>query len=82
MNIKIDKDKIEKAINSTSFKNLSELETKYGFEESVIDKKTGKNKKFFNLGPKNDWKKLLDKEIVNEIEKEFKFEMEELGYLY
>ena len=82
MNIEIDKKKIEKAINSTSFENLSELETKHGFEESVVDKKTGKNKKFFNLGPKNDWRKLLDNETINEIEEKFNFEMKELGYLY
>ena len=81
MNIEIDKKKIEKAINSTSFENLSELETKHGFEESVVDKKTGKNKKFFNLGPKNDWRKLLDNETINEIEEKFNSEMKELGYL-
>ena len=81
MSIEIEKNKIEKAINTSSFKNLSELEQKYGFHESVIDKKTGKNKKFFNLGPKNDWKKLLDKETINEIEEKFNIEMKELGYL-
>ena len=38
-------------------------------------------KKFFNLGPSNDWKKLLDKDIRLEIEEKFKGEMLELGYL-
>ena len=38
-------------------------------------------KKFFNLGPSNDWKKLLDKDIRLEIEEKFKDEMLELGYL-
>ena len=37
--------------------------------------------KFFNLGPKNDWKHLLDKEIVDEIEEKFFEEMKELKYL-
>ena len=81
MNIEIDKNKIEKAINSTSFENLSELETKNGFGESVFDKKTGKNKKFFNLGPKNDWRKLVNNETINQIEEKFNSEMKELGYL-
>ena len=30
-----------------------------GFNESKIDEKTGKKIPFFNLGPKNDWKKFL-----------------------
>jgi hypothetical protein len=41
------------------------------------------NKKvnFFNLGPENNWKKILEKEISSEIESKFKNEMVELGYL-
>ena len=44
-------------------------------------KKTGEKKDFFNLGPNNDWNKLLDKKISMEIEEKFKIEMKELGYL-
>jgi hypothetical protein len=41
-----------------------------------------KNKvKFFNLGPKNDWKKLLNNEIIEEINLKFNKEMKELKYL-
>ena len=40
-----------------------------------------KKKKFFNLGPRNDWKKSLDKKFVDEIENSFKDEMKELGYI-
>ena len=36
---------------------------------------------FFNLGPENNWEKLLDTEISNKIENEFRKEMEQLGYL-
>ena len=76
-------ERIKKSPNykNGSFKNLSELELKSDFTESVIDKKTGKKKKFFNLGPSNDWKKLLDKDIRLEIEVKFNIEMRELGYL-
>ena len=81
MKLKIDKRKIDKAIHSCSFKNLSKLELKSEFMESTIDKKTGERKKFFNLGPNNDWKKLLDKDIRLEIEEKFNMEMRELGYL-
>ena len=38
-------------------------------------------KKFFNLGPKNNWKDLLPDQIRLEIEKKFRKEMIELGYL-
>jgi len=36
---------------------------------------------FFNLGPKNDYKNLLDERISKEIEKIFSHEMKELGYI-
>ena len=39
--------------------NLKKLEKENGFAEAVNDKKKGE-KNFFNLGPENDWKKLLD----------------------
>ena len=81
MNLKINSEKIQKSIQSCSFKNLSDLEIKSDFSESVIDRKTGKKKKFFNLGPNNDWKKLLDENIRLEIEEKFNIEMKELGYL-
>ena len=35
---------------------------------------------FFNLGPKNDWRQSLNT-IIKKIEKAFKKEMIELGYL-
>ena len=41
----------------------------------------GKKKPFFNLGPENNWKKILDGKVRIKIEKVFKDEMEELGYL-
>ena len=36
---------------------------------------------FFNLGPDNDWRKILEKKISDEIEFKFNDEMRELGYL-
>ena len=57
------------------------MEEKKGFIESVKDKKTEEKKKFFYLGPKNNWKKILDKKIVEEINLKFEKEMKELRYL-
>ncbi len=35
----------------------------------------------FKIGPENDWKKLLDIKLKEEIEREFETEMRELGYI-
>ena len=78
---KFDKKKINNAIISTSFKNLSQMEKNEGFQESATSSKTMKKIKFFNLGKKNDWKTLLDKKLIKKIESCFKNEMSELGYL-
>ena len=60
---------------------LKKLEKENGFAEAVSDKETGEKKRFFNLGPDNDWEKLIDKKLREDIEKEFKIEMIELGYI-
>ena len=78
--INVDNQKF-KAIEACSFHNLRTAEDKEGFIESVHDKKSNSKKKFFYLGPNNDWKKLLDKDIRLEIEEKFNLEMKELGYL-
>ena len=36
---------------------------------------------FFNLGPENDWKKILDLKTQKEIEANFKNEMSKLNYV-
>ncbi len=81
LNLKFEDDKINFAVNSNSFENLQRLEKENGFAESITDKKTGQKKKFFNLGPKNDWTKLLNNELRKNIEKEFENEMRELKYI-
>ena len=76
-----DEKKIKNAFDSTSFDVLQEKEINEGFYESVRDKHGDGKKKFFNLGPRNQWQELVDKNIVNEIEKQFETEMKELNYL-
>ncbi len=73
--------KLNKAIRTTEFESMKKKENNETFYEAMIDNKTGIRKNFFNLGPKNDWRKLLDKKNKNKIEKNFKKEMIELGYL-
>jgi hypothetical protein len=80
-NFELDKKKFENVIKTTSFDSMQKLEKEKGFSESWVDEKTGKKIPFFYLGPKNDWRNKLDTQIVEKLEKAFKLEMEELGYL-
>ncbi len=81
LNLNFDETKIKSAIKSNSFENLKKMEKENGFAEAAKNKETGERKIFFNLGPKNNWEKLLDIEFKEDIEKEFKTEMCELGYI-
>ena len=73
--LKFEREKIERAVRNCSFENLKEQEEKHGFAEAMD------NQKFFFLGPKNNWKNILDNDIAREIEKEFEAEMREIQYL-
>ena len=77
----IDQKKFKNVIESTGFERMQKLEKEQGFREAKVNLKTGEKIPFFNLGPKNDWKKLLDPKIKEKIEKAFKKEMTELNYL-
>jgi hypothetical protein len=79
-NLNFEKNQILKAIDKCNFSKLQKLETERGFEESVSDK-DGNVKKFFYLGPKNNWKNILNPKITSEIEKLFEKEMRELDYI-
>ena len=81
MKSKIDEKKFKQAINENSFEKLKNLEKKKGFGESAYDYSAKKELSFFNLGPNNNWEKLLDSKITKKIEEEFSKEMLELGYL-
>ena len=79
--LEIDMIKLNKAIKTTDFDHMKRKEQNETFNEALIDSKTGKRKNFFNLGPKNDWRRLLDDRNKNKIEEKFREEMIELGYL-
>ena len=78
--LKFEKNLVLKAIKNCEFDKLNRQEETNGFREGAKNI-IGKNNKFFYLGPKNNWKKLLNKEIKCEIEKLFEKEMLEIGYL-
>ena len=80
LKLKFTEDQIDNAISLSSFDKLEKMEKDNGFTESTIDKDGNRNK-FFFLGPKNDWKKILNNNTSSLIEKEFEGEMKELKYL-
>jgi len=78
---KINIDKLKNTIQSTSFAKLKNNEIKYGFSEAVNSQKNKQNKiKFFNLGPENDWRKILDKNLKGKLNKVFEKDLNELLY--
>ena len=76
----IDKTKLTKTLNSTTFEHLQNLEKKESFEEATINSDNKKNK-FFKYGLKNDGIKNIPENLRNNLEKALKNEMNELGYL-
>ena len=77
---KIDKIKLKKALQSTTFDKLKQKEKMHGFSEAVSSLTTNKKITFFNLGPKNDWKKILNEDLKNRINEVFEKNLEELSY--
>ena len=77
----LNKKKFFTVLETTKFQNMKNLEKRYGFAESKMDNKLNKKIPFFNLGPKNNWKELLDDSTKAKIEKIFEKEMKELNYL-
>ena len=78
--IKTNDKKNKKILETTSFENLKKLEEKGEFKENAFQS-PGVKKKFFNLGPKNNWKIQLNSKIKKQIELKLSDEMKELGYL-
>ena len=74
---KFSEKKIKNSIQSNSFDRLKQQEKTERFGEFL----NNKNKNFFHLGPENNWKILLNKDLAKEIELKFKNEMKELNYI-
>ena len=77
---KIDINKLKNSVNSTNFNKLKNEEKNNGFIEAVLSKKNKEKIPFFNLGPDNDWRKILDKDQKSKLTNIFKEDLIELGY--
>lgn len=73
-------EQIIESMNCTKFENLKKEEKINMFYENPIVNRR-QNKEFFRSGPNTKWEKILPKKIVARIEKTYKKEMVELGYL-
>lgn len=77
----LDNKKIQRAISTTEFNNMKNMEKEKGFHEASKNITTGEVNRFFNLGPNNDWQKSLSIELKEAIENNYRKEMTELGYI-
>ncbi len=78
----IDKQKLIRCVDNCAFSNLKKMEKENGFEESMIDKITGDKIVFFNLGVKNNYKEMLEENLINEINTVFKNQLKRFKYLF
>ena len=62
-----DREKVKKTIRSCEFEKMQKLESENGFEEAMIKKDTNEKIKFFNLGKKNNYKELLDNNLIDKM---------------
>lgn len=79
-NFKFNEKDILEIAENCKFENFRNQEENKGFIDNSATNKNFK-KNFFRLGPKNNWKDLLDTDIKLKIEEQFKKEMLELGYI-
>ena len=72
--------KAEVAIKNCNFEKLQKLEKEKGFYEAVSKKNSSEKIKFFNLGNKNNYKNLLNKNLIDEINLFYKDELKKYNY--
>ena len=77
----IDKQKLLKCVENCKFSNLKTMEREKGFDESMVNKKTGEKITFFNLGEKNNFRDILEKNLINEMNDYFKYQLKKYKYI-
>ena len=77
---KFDDEKAKKIIQECEFDKLQRLEKINGFREAMIGKNNNERLRFFNLGSDNDYKKLLDGDLVHEMNNLYRVELEKYNY--
>lgn len=72
--------KAEMAIKNRNFEKLQKLEKEKGFYEAVSKKNSSEKIKFFNLGNNNNYKDLLNRNLIDEINLFYKDELKKYDY--
>ena len=72
--------KAEMAIENCNFEKLQKLEKEGGFYEAISKKNSSEKIKFFNLGNKNNYKDLLNKNLIDEMNLFYKDELKKYDY--
>ena len=75
-----DKEKAKKVIRTCKFENLQHLEKTKGFNEAVLKKGSKEKIKFFNMGKKNDYRKLLSNKLIKEMNIIYKDQLKKYNY--
>ena len=76
----INETKAKKSVTSCEFEKLKRLENKNGFSEAMVDKKTKKKISFFNLGRENDYKRLLQTNLIDEMSSLYNQQIKKFNY--
>jgi len=76
----IDESKAKQSISSCEFEKLKKLEDKNGFSEAMVDKKTKKKISFFNLGRENDYKRILQNNLIDEMSSLYNQQIKKFNY--
>ena len=66
--------KLNNIIKSTEFKILKKYEEKNGFSEAT------EHNRFFSVGKKNQWKEVLNENLIKKIEEKSKEVMRKFNY--
>ena len=76
----INDERLKNAIKTTNFDSMKKVEKDGLFDEQMRSEKTNELKKFFFLGPENNWKNILDENTIKSINENFIDELKELNY--
>ena len=78
--ISFDINKAKNTIKSCQFERMQKLEIENGFRESITNNKTKEKLRFFNLGNKNKYQNLLDKNLIDLINLKYQEELKKFCY--
>ena len=78
--IPFNKEKAKNCIKSCEFNKLKKMEEQKGFAEAVIKKNSSEKLKFFRMGKDNNYKNLLDKNLIEKINQKFSNQIQKFNY--